>query len=97
MDWLDAADRLHLNNYLLLDEQVETKAQVETDSVERNRDWSFSLNAQVVLPKNVSQARLVHALQQARTEARMNHHSGSNDFAGDGIDLHSGNIELGVT
>ena len=43
------------------------------------------------------QARLVYALEQARTKASVNAQSGSNDFAGDGIDLHPANFEDRVT
>jgi hypothetical protein len=97
MNRVDAADCFHLNDNLVLYEQVQTKACIESDAMKRDRDWTFSHNLQAVKSEQVSQAYPIYVFQQPGTEFGVDYQCRSNDFAGDGVDFHASKFNYDVT
>jgi hypothetical protein len=79
MDRSHQADRLHLDDHLAADQQIEAISALQLDAAVHNGQRDLTIHLQAGLIELVLKTSLIRGLEQSRSECRMHVHGGSND------------------
>jgi len=83
MNRMDRLDAFHLDNDEGLDDQVDPVSQLDPFVVVNHRQPDLAGDSQAAFAQFMSKASLISALQQPRSEQRMNSHRTGNDCTAD--------------